>query len=135
MFKNILIPVSFDEDEKTAKATHLAWQIGGADSRVTLLHVIERMPVYAASYVPESYFRESRAQVLADLEARAKTLPNADVAVAEGHAGSGILNYLEEHGSDLVIIASHRPGVQDYFLGGTAAHVVRHARCSVHVVR
>ena len=37
--------------------------------------------------------------------------------------------------ADLIIIASHKPGFQDYFLGSTAAKVVRHAPCSVLVVR
>ena len=32
-------------------------------------------------------------------------------------------------------IASHQPGLQDYFLGSTAAKVVRHATCSVLVMR
>ena len=38
-------------------------------------------------------------------------------------------------GVDLIIVASHRPGLQDYFLGSTAAKVVRHAKCSVLVIR
>jgi universal stress protein F len=33
------------------------------------------------------------------------------------------------------VIASHRPGIQDYFLGSTASRVVRHANCTVHVMR
>jgi nucleotide-binding universal stress UspA family protein len=41
----------------------------------------------------------------------------------------------EEKGADLIIIASHRPGLKDYFLGSTAAKVVRHAKCSVLVIR
>jgi len=41
----------------------------------------------------------------------------------------------KEKDVDLIIIASHRPGLQDYFLGSTAAKVVRHATCSVLVVR
>jgi len=41
----------------------------------------------------------------------------------------------QEKGVDLIIIASHRPGLQDYFLGSTAAKVVRHAKCSVLVIR
>ncbi len=135
MFKNILIPVSFDEEEKTARALDLARQVGDADTRVTLLHVVERVPVYVASYIPDDYLSESRAEIEKDLAEKAAEVPNAHAAVVEGHAGSGILNFLEENGVDLVIIASHRPGVQDYFLGGTAAHVVRHAKCSVHVVR
>ena len=41
----------------------------------------------------------------------------------------------KEKNADMIIIASHRPGLQDYFLGSTAAKVVRHATCSVLVVR
>lgn len=135
MYKNILIPVSFDEEEKTAKALQLVESLGGADTKVTLLHVMERVPVYAISYIPDDYMSESRAAIEKDLAERAAAVPNAHAAVIEGHAGSGILEFIDENAVDLVIIASHRPGVQDYFLGGTAAHVVRHARCSVHVVR
>ncbi len=34
-----------------------------------------------------------------------------------------------------IIVASHKPNVGDYLLGTTAARVVRHAACSVFVVR
>ncbi len=34
-----------------------------------------------------------------------------------------------------IIVASHKPNVGDYLLGTTAARVVRHATCSVFVVR
>lgn len=135
MYKNVLIPVSFDEEDKTAKALQLVERLGDPDTKVTLLHVMERVPVYAISYIPDDYLSESRASIEKDLADRAASVPNAHAAVIEGHAGSGILEFVDENGVDLVIIASHRPGVQDYFLGGTAAHVVRHARCSVHVVR
>ena len=53
----------------------------------------------------------------------------------EGHSGRSILDWAEENGPDLIIIASHRPGMQDLLLGSTASQVVRHARCAVHVVR
>ena len=46
-----------------------------------------------------------------------------------------ILETAEDEGADLIIIASHQPGIQDYFLGSTAARVVRHAQCSVLVTR
>jgi len=36
---------------------------------------------------------------------------------------------------DLIIVGSHKPGLQDYLLGSTAARVVRHAMCSVLVGR
>ena len=55
--------------------------------------------------------------------------------VVEGHAGRSIVDYAEKNGVDLIVIASHRPGLQDFFLGSTAARVVRHAQCCVHVLR
>ena len=36
---------------------------------------------------------------------------------------------------DVIVMASHKPAIRDYVLGANAAHVVRHAACSVMVVR
>ena len=57
------------------------------------------------------------------------------VEVRIGHPYRTILDVADEKGADLIIIASHQPGLQDYLLGSTAAKVVRHAKCSVLVVR
>ena len=40
-----------------------------------------------------------------------------------------------ENGADLIVMASHRPELKDYLLGPNSARVVRHAECSVLVVR
>ena len=37
--------------------------------------------------------------------------------------------------ADLIVIGCHAPGVGDFLLGSNAARVVRHAGCSVYVVR
>jgi nucleotide-binding universal stress UspA family protein len=37
--------------------------------------------------------------------------------------------------ADLIVVGSHRPAMKDYLLGTNAARVVRHAHCSVLVVR
>ena len=55
--------------------------------------------------------------------------------VVDGHSARTILDYAEEHGVDCIVMASHRPDITDYFLGSTAARVVRHAACAVHVLR
>jgi len=60
---------------------------------------------------------------------------NATLNIVEGHSGRTILDYAENHQADCIVVASHRPGLQDYLLGSTAARVVRHASCAVHVVR
>ena len=63
-------------------------------------------------------------------------MASADPSILRhGSAGSAILEAAAEHGVDLVIIGSHKPGMADYFLGSTAGRVVRHAQCPVLVMR
>lgn len=62
---------------------------------------------------------------------------NADVRhiVAIGSAYQGILDTATSAGSDLIVIGAHKPDLKDFLLGPNAAHVVKHAPCSVYVVR
>ncbi|MEO0359386.1 MAG: universal stress protein, partial [Pseudomonadota bacterium] len=50
-------------------------------------------------------------------------------------SGRTITDWARDKGADLIVIASHRPTMSDIFLGSTAAWVVRHADCPVHVIR
>ena len=55
--------------------------------------------------------------------------------VANGTVYEEVLSKAGEIGADLIVMASHRPELQDYLLGPNAARVVRHAPISVMVVR
>ncbi|STP20138.1 putative universal stress protein [Escherichia coli] len=44
-------------------------------------------------------------------------------------------NWPKKIPAHMIIIASHRPDITTYLLGSNAAAVVRHAECSVLVVR
>ncbi len=46
-----------------------------------------------------------------------------------------VLEVAGEIGADQIVIGAHRPGLADFLLGPNTARVVRHARCSVNVVR
>ncbi|MBJ6370828.1 universal stress protein [Sedimentitalea arenosa] len=135
MYHNILVPISFDADRDTSGTLKLAKLLATPDAKITLLHVVEHIPGYAISYMPADYLREAREAIQGQLNDLAAELPNARGVVIEGHSGRSILDWAEENGPDLIIIASHRPGMQDLLLGSTASQVVRHARCAVHVVR
>ncbi|HHB81325.1 MAG TPA: universal stress protein, partial [Aliiroseovarius sp.] len=59
---------------------------------------------------------------------------------AEGHVLHGpiykeIIAAADSVKADIIVMASHRPEMQDYLLGPNAARVVRHAPQSVMVVR
>ncbi|MGR3479727.1 universal stress protein [Salipiger marinus] len=135
MYSNILVPISFDSDTKTERAIAIARHLAKPEARITLLHVMEHVPGYAITYLPADYVTQSRAAVEAELQQMALTLPHGRGVVVEGHSGRTILDYAAEQGSDLIVIASHRPGMSDLLLGSTASMVVRHAACSVHVLR
>ncbi len=135
MYHNILVPISFDAERDTSGPLKLAQLLATPDAQVTLLHVVEHIPNYAISYMPPEYLTEARKAIQAELDALASQLPNARGLVIEGHSGRTILDWAEANNPDLIIMASHRPGMQDLLLGSTASHVVRHAGCAVHVVR
>ena len=46
-----------------------------------------------------------------------------------------VLKVAEELEPDQIIMGAHRPGVADFLLGHNTARVVRHAKCSVNVLR
>ncbi len=46
-----------------------------------------------------------------------------------------ILDVADEIGADQIVIGAHRPQLADYLLGPNTSRVVRHAKCSVSVVR
>ena len=55
--------------------------------------------------------------------------------ITRGQAHHAIIEFAVKHGHDCIVIGSHKPGLVDYFIGSTAARVVRHAPCAVHVHR
>ena len=58
------------------------------------------------------------------------------IPIVGGGAGTGLSAKCEEEGGiDLIVMRSHRPKFSTYLLGSNAAHIVRHAPCSVFVVR
>ncbi len=135
MYHNILVPIAFDTEHDVSGPLKLAERLATPEAKITLLHVVEHIPGYALTYMPPDLIQETRNAIKAELDKLASGLPNAIGEVIEGHSGRGILDWAEDHNPDLIIIASHRPGMQTLLLGSTAAQVVRHAQCAVHVVR
>ena len=136
MYKTILVPIDMAHIEKGKAIIDIAMVQGDKDTQTILLNVVEELPAWVASQLPGGILDESRRSTLEELNAIANTANiKADVEVRAGHPYKTILEVADKKGAELIIIASHQPGLEDYFLGSTAAKVVRHARCSVLVVR
>jgi universal stress protein F len=136
MPKTIIVPVALAQIEKAQSMLDVARQLGGEDGEIVLVTVIEDIPGYIAAELPAGLIENAADEARGELRALARNsgmeLP---VEVRKGNPATAILAVASERNADVIVIASHRPGLQDYFLGSTAARVVRHAKCSVHVIR
>jgi len=135
MYTNILVPIAPDHGANTASALEAARLMAGNDGRITALTVADEIPGYVVQQLPQGLLENTRAEMLAALKADLGGVKGIKAEVVTGHAGRTITDYADAHGIDCIVIASHRPGLQDYFLGSTAARVVRHAKCTVVVIR
>ena len=135
MYTNILVPVSFEADRNAQGAMEIAKALCSEGGKITCLHVLEELPKYATEYLPAGHVEAAKADIVKGLSALIEGVSNATTMVVEGHSSRSIMAHADNNDVDLIIVASHQPGMQDYLLGSTAAKVVRHAKCAVHVLR
>ena len=136
MYSTILVPIDMAHVAEGKTNIDLAAQHAAAGAKIILLNVVEDIPNWAAIELPAGLIDQSMESAQNELKAIATAAGlKMEVEVRTGHSYNTILDVAKEKNADMIIIASHRPGLQDYFLGSTAAKVVRHATCSVLVVR
>ncbi len=135
MYKTILVPIDIAHMEEGKAILEMARQHADENGRIVLLNVVQEIPSWAAVNLPSGMIEKNMVSSKEELKALAGDDPRIEIQVREGHSYDTILEVCNDLPADLVIIASHRPDLQDYFLGSTAARVVRHAQCSVLVVR
>ncbi len=141
MFKNILLAVDLNHLSSQGKAVETA--IKYAQAFDGQLHVITIVPGFGlpvvAAHFPEDFEEKALASTKKALHDFVKQAFPKEVTVQEmvGHGTiyDEILDAAEELGIDLIILASHRPEMRDYLIGSNASRVIRHANCSVLVVR
>jgi nucleotide-binding universal stress UspA family protein len=136
MYSRILVPIDLHDDAKAKSMVDAARHLCDENGRIVLLHVVEDIPSYVAVELPSGITanqKDESIRRLEDLSRREELKAAIDVRI--GQPASAILAAADEHGSDIIVIASHRPGFQDYLIGSTAARVVRHCKCSVLVIR
>jgi len=136
MYKTILVPIDMAHIAEGKAIIDVAAEHAAGDARIILLNVVEDIPNWAAVELPAGLIDQSLDVAKKELQAIANASGmKMEAEVRAGHSYNTILDVAEDKGAELIIIASHRPGLQDYFLGSTAAKVVRHATCSVLIVR
>lgn len=136
--KTILVPIDLGENAVNPALDEAARLATLEKAELVLLNVIPLMPTYVTAEISEEVLGRGRVRAVQALdrfvEDKRLGVPTR-CHVREGHAAEEILEFARECACDLIVMASHDPGLSTYVLGSVAAHVVRHAHCSVYVVR
>ncbi|MEK4032632.1 universal stress protein [Methylocystis sp. IM3] len=141
MYKKILVPVDLSESDMTKLALGAALALAktGSEASLRLINVQPLVPVAFVDYIPPTFDEEMRDAAERDLATLAGTvdLPHDRVSstVRFGAVYPEVLAEAEDWDADLIVIGSHRPTMATYLLGSNAKTIVRHAKCSVLVVR
>lgn len=140
MVETILVAVDLEDTDLTERmlaVTSDFAKLKGAE--VTLVYVATELPPAAAIELPDDYRAQTSSKVSKQLDHLVGELhlPKgaAKVAVRFGSIYREILAQAKEDKTDLIIIGCHKPDLADFLLGPNASRVVRHASCSVFVVR
>lgn len=141
MYKDILLAVDLGEEGSWRKA--MATAVEYARAFGSRLHVMTVLPDFGMSVVSQYFPQDHMDRMVAEADQRLHALVSAKVPgdvtvqhiVKQGTVYESIVSTAGEIGADLIVIGSHRPELRDYFIGPNADRVVRHAACSVLVVR
>lgn len=140
-YQHILMATDFSEGapDTAQRALELSQHYR---ARLTLLHVVESLPIVDSTYGPIMPFEiDLTEQMVAAARTRMESLGeqlgvSKDGQFVEvGSAKVEIVRIAEEQSVDLIVLGSHgRHGV-GLLLGSTASSVIHHALCDVLAVR
>lgn len=141
MYKHILLTIDLEHDESWAKSLPVA--IANAKAFGATLHVMTVVPDFGKSIVSSFFPKDHEKQMMEGANKALHDFVDQHIPdgipvqhiVGYGNAYEEILRVSEDTGCDLIVMGAHRPRMEDYLLGPNAARVVRHAKCSVLVVR
>jgi nucleotide-binding universal stress UspA family protein len=135
--KTVVVPVDFSDD--TENAIRAGLEHAEDPSGLHVVHVVFPLDVRTHGLLPDESSDRSREQMAAknlkEIVARLGA-PTATVTVLAGDAGLETADYAKKVGADLIVVPSHGfHGMKRLLLGSTAERIIRHAHCSVLVLR
>lgn len=140
MSRKILLPIDLGDEVSWKKPLSEALTMLGPDGE---LHIVSVLPDFGMPQVGGYFGKDFERGALSAFGKALADWTQANVpegVAAHPHVLHGtiydeVLRAAEKLGVDVIVIGSHRPALKDYLLGPNAARVVRHAQCSVYVVR
>jgi len=118
-----------------------ALRVSAEDGRLTLMHVVEYLPIVTEGTFGVYPHRKDIEQIKAlarrklETAARAHADAGIEIVIREGRPATAILEAIAERGPDLVVMGAHGRSRLDHLLiSSVAERVVRKAACNVLLV-
>lgn len=146
---HVLVPIDLLQESSWTKAIPQAFAIAATDgAAVTIMTVVPefvggldwRYAIRGETGGSENldvggFVREANERLQQVGRRHAPAGASFDTVARYGVIYEEILAVAEELPASQIVMASHRPGVTDFMLGPVTDRIVRHAPCSVYVVR
>lgn len=139
--QEIIVPVDFQKhtEELAEFAISVANPLGAT---VTFFHVVENV-VFYADFVPPNFalqeeqtYDHANKKMKALVEKSKTKLMQCTGQVSRGDVVDSILEYTEDEGFDLIIMATHGArGIEKILLGSVAERVIKRSKCPVLVFK
>ncbi|MAG92958.1 MAG: universal stress protein UspA [Planctomycetaceae bacterium] len=135
--EKIVVPVDFSEETENAVRSALA--IVGDASKLHVIHVLFPLDAMSPGVVwgdTDNESRETHVRQAYDEFLAETGISGMNFETRTGDPGLVITDYATEIGAGLIVIPSHGyHGLKRLVLGSVAERVIRHADCSVLVLR
>ncbi len=140
MYTNILIPLDLSHKEQAERLGTIAQVLTAGQPAVIHLLYVDQSFVHRAGYphLDDSAYQEHKATATEEMAGLIGNLPESvrvETHCRNGTAHDQIVEIATELGTDVVVMMAKKPGISSYFIGSNAERVVRHAPCSVFVIR
>lgn len=132
-YRRLMVPVDMRHRENSAKSIETAAALAASSGGELLLMTAANPLGKHLTDSPESDEKAFGSWV----EELSQRYGRPITAIFRSHESPewAILQECRERGVDLVVMASHDPRLADHIFGSHASHIVRHAPCSVLVMR
>lgn len=135
--QSIVLPIDLAHTGALTKAIDISADIAKSNgAKLTMVGVTSSAPTEASRNPKEfniklaAFAEEIAAQH--DIKVETLSLVSVDVPV---ELGGALLKAAEDLSCDLIVMASHIPGIIEHVFASNAGYVASHAHCSVYVVR
>ena len=138
-FSDVTVVVPVDFSEQSDFAVRSALSIAGDPKRLHIVHVLVALDTVSPGVLLGDITNESRSAAVKKNMAKLAQehgAVGAEEQVLVGDPGLEIADYAKKIKADLIVIPSHGyQGLKRMVLGSVAERVIRHAECSVLVLR